>query len=97
MTHHLLHKWKYKWDKGVPTHTFTCTLPTSLLTNCIFNTANPLRVGSRERPKVSQYSCRNGTAALNVFHDILKSGASTLMICKLNSPGCKMHWDSLLC
>lgn len=27
MTHHLLQKWKCKWDKGVPTHTFKCIPP----------------------------------------------------------------------
>lgn len=34
MIHHLQHKWKCKWDKGVPTHTFTCTLTIVHLQYC---------------------------------------------------------------
>lgn len=97
MTHHLLHKWKCKWDKDVLTHTLTCTPSQPAHKLCTFSIANLLRVGSREHSKVSQYSCRNVTAVLNIFHGILKSGASRLTMCKLNSPGRKMHWDSLLC
>jgi len=81
-------------ERCPPTHMYTHP---SLLSNCESSILpTPFMLGGMNL-EVSHYSCRNVTAAMNVFCGMLKSGASRLMICKLNSPGCKMHWDSFLC